>query len=106
MEIIEHVLTSIELFLEVPCCRSVSLRFFHRCRSRLEWMTSISEKILELLDGQAGVAISVDRIVSWHHNSCRGFRHENMFALPINPESGFLQRFDRAQMIYAGKFRH
>jgi len=29
-----------------------------------------------------------------------------MFALPINPESGFLQRFDRAQMTYAGKFRH
>jgi hypothetical protein len=78
----------------------------------MAWMTSISEKILELLDGQAGVAddrrhrISVDRIVSWHHNSCRAFRHENMFALPINPESGFLQRFDRAQMIYAGKFRH
>ena len=56
IEIIEHVLTSIELLLEVPCCRSVSLRFFHRCRSRLEWMTSISEKILELLDCQAGVA--------------------------------------------------
>ena len=28
------------------------------------------------------------------------------FALSINPESGFLQRFDRAQIIYAGKFRN
>ena len=34
------------------------------------------------------------------------FGHEHMFTLPIDMEARFLQRFDRAQMINAGKFRH
>ena len=29
-----------------------------------------------------------------------------MFALPINMEASFFQRFDGAQMIYSGKLRH
>jgi len=73
---------------------------------------SILEQILKLLDRETGVTndrrhrVGVDRIVSWQHNSDRAFRHENVFALPINMESGSLQRFDRALMIYARKFRH
>jgi len=29
-----------------------------------------------------------------------------VFALPINMKTSFLQRFDGAQMIYAGELRH
>jgi hypothetical protein len=69
---------------------------------------SISEQILELLDGQTSVTdncshrVGIDRIIARYNNPHRTLRHENVFSLSINVETRFLQRFDGAQVIYAG----
>jgi len=71
-----------------------------------------SEQFPELFDCQTGITdncshrVGIDRIIARHDNPHRTLRHENVFALSIDVKAGFLQGFDCAQMIYAGKLRH
>ena len=72
----------------------------------------MSQQIFELFDCQTGITnnfrhrVRIDGIVAGNHNSNWTFRHEDMFALAVDVETNLLQRFNRPQMIYAGKFRH
>jgi len=72
----------------------------------------ISQELFELLDCQPGITddgghrLRIDRIISRNDNSQLSFRHEYVLTLAIDLETGFLERFHRAQMIYAGKLRH
>ena len=71
----------------------------------------LSKQIFELLDGQTSIThncghcVGIDWIVAWHHNSYRALRHEDVLPLSIYLEAGLFERFDGAQMIYAGKLR-
>jgi hypothetical protein len=54
----------------------------------------------------AASVLGIDGIIARNDDSQRPLRHENMPTLSIDMEPGFLQRSDRAQMIYAGQLRH
>ena len=74
--------------------------------------TLLSKQIFELLDGRTSIThncghcVGIDWIVAWHHNSYRALRHEDVLPLSIYLEAGLFERFDGAQMIYAGTLRH
>ena len=62
-----------------------------------------SEQLFEFFNRQASITydcghrVSVDGIIARDDNTQGAFRHENVFALAIDVETRFLQRFDRAR---------
>jgi hypothetical protein len=80
--------------------------------SRRRGKASMLQQSFELVDCQTGITdncrhrVRIDRIVPGNYNSNWAFGHKDVFALAVDLKTSFLQRFDRSQMIYAGKFGH
>jgi len=83
------------------------------CFTGLILLTAMASKqIFEILNRHSCVphncrhGVRIDGIVPGHYDFYRTFRHENVFALPVNYKTSFLESFHCAEMINAGELGH
>src|SRR5437588_4462093 len=83
------------------------------CFTGLILLTAMASKqIFEILNRHSCVphncrhGVCIDRVGAGHYDFQRTFRHENVFALPVNCKTSLLESFRCEKMIHTGELGH
>ena len=82
-----------------------------RVHALVRWPVSL-EQLLEFFGRQPRIPHDaahrkcVHRVMAWNRENADTVGHNNVLALPNDPEAGLLQRLDRIKMVDAGNLRH